>query len=75
MVFFAAALVDAHAAVALGALRARGQPLSTLKSVVLSGEPGRCSAGWALGWESELEVYPQRSVAGLPTEIKDLCEG
>ena len=75
MVFFAAALVDALAAVALGALRARGQPFDTLRSVVLSGEPGRCSAGWALGWESELEVYPRICVAGQLAGVKDFCEG
>ena len=83
MVFFAAALVDAHAAVALGA-SVLGQPCVSAER---GGSPLRRSrrafarraralrSGLGAGRASELEVYPRRCVAGLPAETNDLCEG
>ena len=82
MVFFAAALVDAHAAVALGAsvlgqpcvsAERGGSPLRRSKRAFARRAWPRCARGWR--WESELEVYPPRYISGLSAGVKDFCEG
>ena len=84
MVFFAAALVDAHAAVALGAsvlgqpcvsAERGGSPLRRSRACFCPESLAALCSGLALGERVSWEVYPRRCVAGHPAEIKDLYEG
>ena len=59
----------------VGCFRARGAALCDAKERGFARRAWALQRGLALGWESELEVYPRRCVAGPPAEINDLCEG